>query len=327
MGAVNYHWANWQGRGSFVSTEAVTEIKDQASIEVAGRQLARSVSRWTEGLERFTPAIPNLNIYRREGPSEPCVCMVEPSVALVVQGTKQALLGQDVYIYDIRRFLITSLDLPAMMNIVEATPERPYLGLVLKLDLQAMAEIMVQRRLPPPPAQPAERGMVVGHTTPALVEAFQRLVNLLDEPESIPVLAPLIQREIYYRLLMSDQGARLWQIASVGSQSHRVARAIDWLKDHYAKPLRIDDLAAHVQMSASSFHHHFRQLTAMSPLQFQKWLRLNEARRLMLAGEADVSSAAFQVGYESPSQFSREYSRLFGASPRRDVEGLREGLR
>lgn len=296
-------------------------------LETARAALAQVVGRWTEGKEQFPTPIGDLNFYRREAPTAPQVCLVPPSVALVIQGTKQALLGQEVYTYDIRRFLITSLDLPAMMQVVDASPEKPYLGLVLKLDLQAMAEIMVQRRLPPPPTAPAERGMVVGQTSVALVQAFLRLVKLLDEPESIAVLAPLIQREIHYRLLMSDQGARLWQIASVGSQSHRVARAIDWLKSHYAKPLRIDDLAAHVQMSASTFHHHFRQLTAMSPLQFQKWLRLNEARRLMLAGEVDVSSAAFQVGYESPSQFSREYSRLFGASPRKDVEGLREGRR
>jgi AraC-like DNA-binding protein len=165
--------------------------------------------------------------------------------------------------------------------------------------------------------------MGIGTVTPHIVEPFKRLLDLLAEPDAIPVLASLISREIHYRLLMSDQAARLWQIASVGSQSQRVAKAIDWLKVNYASPLRIDELASRVQMSASSFHHHFRKLTAMSPLQYQKWLRLNEAKRLMLNENLDAAGAAFHVGYESPSQFSREYSRLFGISPKRDIVALR----
>lgn len=292
-------------------------------IEALRRPLAEAVARWIDGTSQLNTAVPNLTFYRREEPTQPASCMVEPSVALIVQGAKRALLGENVYDYDIRRFLITSLDLPVMMHIVEASPAKPYLGVVLKLDLHVVAELMMQSGMPPPTEHPSDRGMVIGETTPHLLHAFKRLLDLLDEPASIPVLAPLIQREICYRLLMSDQGARLWQIASVGSQSHRIARAIDWLKSHYAHALRIEELAACVQMSASSFHHHFRLLTAMSPLQFQKWLRLNEARRLMLTEHLDASTAAFQVGYESPSQFSREYSRLFGAPPRRDIENLR----
>ncbi|MGE5649297.1 MAG: AraC family transcriptional regulator N-terminal domain-containing protein [Bacillota bacterium] len=292
-------------------------------IDALRRPLAEAVARWTDGVNQLNTTIPNLMFFRREEPTQPANCMVEPSVALVVQGAKRALLGDNVYDYDIRRFLITSLDLPAMMHIVEASRDKPYLGVMLKLDLHVVAELMMQSGMPPPPEHASDRGMVLGETTPHLLHAFRRLLDLLDEPASIPVLAPLIQREICYRLLMSDQGARLWQIASVGSQSHRIARAIDWLKSHFAHPLRIEELAAHVQMSASSFHHHFRLLTAMSPLQFQKWLRLNEARRLMLADHLDASTAAFQVGYESPSQFSREYSRLFGTPPRRDIDNLR----
>jgi AraC-like DNA-binding protein len=158
-----------------------------------------------------------------------------------------------------------------------------------------------------------------GEGTLPLFEAFYRLVALLDEPDDIPILAPLVQREILYRLVMSDQGARLRQIASVGSPSHQAAWAISWLKAHFAEPLRIDDLASRLQMSPSAFHHHFRSLTAMSPLQYQKWLRLSEARRLMLGEHLDATTAAFRVGYESPSQFSREYRRLFGAPPSRDI--------
>ena len=157
--------------------------------------------------------------------------------------------------------------------------------------------------------------MAISEVTVPLLNSLQRLIELLDEPEDIPVLAPLIQREILYRLLVGDQGLRLRQIGAAGSQSQQIARAIDWLKDNFKQPLRVDDLATHARMSTSNFHHHFRALTAMSPLQFQKWLRLHEARLLMLTERLDASTAAFQVGYESPSQFSREYSRLFGAPP------------
>lgn len=296
-------------------------------IEALRESLAQGVSRWTAGVNQFATVIPNLTFYRSEMPTQLTSCMVEPSVAIVVQGAKRMLLGGDAYAYDGRRFLITSLDLPVMMQVVGASPEKPYLGMVLKLDLRQMAELMVQSSLLPPREQQDDRGMILSQTTPQLLDAFMRLLKLLDEPDAaISVLAPLIQREIYYRLLVSDQGMRLWQIASVGSQSHRIARAIDWLKSRYAQPLRIDKLASLVQMSTSSFHHHFRLLTAMSPLQFQKWLRLNEARRLMLTEQLDASTAAFQVGYESPSQFSREYSRLFGVPPLRDLKRMQPDL-
>jgi AraC-like DNA-binding protein len=183
---------------------------------------------------------------------------------------------------------------------------------------------MVDSNLPPPRAQESSRGMATGEVTLPLVAAFGRLIDLLSEPQDIPILAPVIQREIFYRLLVGDQGLRLRQMASIGSQSHQIARAIDWLKSNFARPLRIDDLATQVNMSISTFHHHFRVLTAMSPLQYQKWLRLHEARRLMLTERLDAGAAAFQVGYESPSQFSREYSRLFGSPPLRDITNLRQ---
>lgn len=285
--------------------------------------LADIIGRWTRGREDCSTSIPNLTFFRREAPTQPCACLVEPSVVLVVQGAKRMLMGSAAYAYDTDRFLITSLDLPASSQVVVASPDKPCLGLVLKLDLRLIAELIAQGGLPPPRDRSGDKGMGLGAITPLILEPFKRLLDLLDEPGAVAVLAPLIQREIHYRLLMSDQAARLWQIASVGSQGHRIARAIDWLKVNFAQALHIDELAAHVQMSASTLHHHFRQLTAMSPLQYQKWLRLNEARRLMLNEGLDAASAAFQVGYESPSQFSREYSRLFGAPPKRDIEGLR----
>jgi len=281
------------------------------------------IGRRTVGNTDSPSPIPNLSFFRREMPMPPTICLVAAGIVLVVQGEKQMLVGGEAYPYDIHRFLITSLDLPANSRIVSASPEKPCLGLVLKLDLRVMAELIAQGGLPFPTERSNDRGIGIGTVTPVLLEPFKRLLDLLDEPDTIPVLAPLIEREIHYRLLKSDQAARLWQIASVGSQGHRVAKAIDWLKVNYTAALRIEDLAAHVQMSPSSLHQHFRQLTAMSPLQYQKWLRLNEARRLMLNEDSDAASAAFEVGYESPSQFSREYTRLFGAPPKRDIEGLR----
>ena len=285
--------------------------------------MARTLGRWTEGVEDRSTPIADLSLFRREAPTPPGICRVEPSVVLLVQGKKRMLAGDDAYAYDSDHFLIASLDVPASSQVLEASSKRPCLGLTLKLDLRLIAELVPQVRLAPREDRSAARGMALGAVTPTLLESFKRLTDLLDEPDAIEVLAPLVRRELHYRLLTSDQAGRLRQIASVGSQSHLIARAIDWLKANYASPLRIEELAERVHMSASSLHHHFRQLTAMSPLQYQKWLRLNEARRLMLNEGFDAAGAAFKVGYESPSQFSREYARLFGAPPRRDVVNLR----
>jgi AraC-like DNA-binding protein len=227
-------------------------------------------------------------------------------------------------VYDAHHYLITSVNLPTVVQIIEASPDKPYLGLRLKFDLREIAQMMVDSNLPKPRTQQSSRGMATGEVTLPLLTAIQRLVDLLADQQDIPILAPIIQREIIYRLLVGDQGERLRQIASSGSQSNQIARAIDWLKGNFSEPLSIDDLAAKSSMSTSTFHHHFRSMTALSPLQFQKQLRLQEARRLMLTERMDAANAAFQVGYESPSQFNREYNRLFGAPPLRDITNLRQ---
>jgi len=265
-----------------------------------------------------------LILARRVQPSEPISILYEPRICVIAQGAKRVQLGDDAYVYDAHHFLLTSVDLPTFVQVIKASPEKPYLGLVLHINQREISQLMVDSNLPPPRPQQSSRGMATGEVTLPLLAAFQRLIDLLDEPKDIPILAPIIEREIFYRLFIGDQGVRLRQIAAAGSQSNQIARTIDWLKGNFTKPLRIDDLAAQVNMSTSTFHHHFRQVTAMSPLQYQKWLRLNEARRLMLAEDQDATTAAFQVGYESPSQFSREYSRLFGAPPRRDITILRQ---
>ena len=303
--------------------KAFKQVTDRNSMVVALEGLGQSIAQWTDKGDQLVTAIPGLSLYRRDEPTQPMSGMYEPSICLIAQGAKRVLLGDETYVYDAQHFLITSVNLPTVAQIIKASRERPWLGLKLKLDQREISQLMVDSNLPPLRTQQSSRGMAIGEVTLPLISAFQRLIDLLAEPKDIPILAPIIQREIVYRLLVGDQGARLRQMASAGSQSQQIARAIDWLKSHFTNPVRIEDLATQVNMSPSTFHHHFRALTAMSPLQYQKCLRLNEARRLMLSERLDATSAAFQVGYQSPSQFSREYSRSFGAPPLRDITILR----
>jgi len=304
--------------------EAITDTTEDSRLEAAIAALGESIARWTEQGEQFTTAVPELALFQRTEPSEPITGMYEPSLCLVAQGAKRVQLGDDTYVYDAHHYLITSVHLPTVVQVTEASREKPYLGLRLKFDLREVSQLMADSNLPSPRTQQSNRGMATGEVTLPLATAVQRLIDLLDTEQDIPILAPIIQREIIYRLLVGDQGSRLRQIAAAGSQSQQIARAIEWLKGNFTQPLRIDDLAAQARMSSSTFHHHFRSMTALSPLQYQKQLRLQEARRLMLAERLDAATAAFQVGYESPSQFSREYGRLFGAPPLRDISKLRQ---
>ena len=304
--------------------QAVKQIFENNSMEITLNALKKSIARWTDKGGLIETAIPGLSLYRLDEPTPPTSIMYQPRICMVAQGAKRVLLGDDTYVYDEHHLLIASVDLPTVVQIIKASRKKPYLGLVLKLDQREISQLMVDSNLPLPRPQQSSRGMATCEVTLPLLNAFQRLMDLLAEPKDIPILAPIIQREIVYRLLVGDQGSHLRQIASAGSQSQQIARAIDWLKDNFTQPLRIDDLATQVNMSTSTFHHHFRALTAMSPLQYQKWLRLYEARRLMLTEHQDAATAAFQVGYESPSQFSREYKRLFGAPPLRDITKLRQ---
>jgi len=305
-------------------SEDVMGNSEENSVDGAIEVLRESIARLTETEELHTTAVPGLSLFRREAATEPVTGMYEPSICMVAQGAKRVVLGDDTFVYDAHHYLITSVHLPTVVQIIEASASKPYLGLRLKFDLKEISQLMVDSNLPQPRVQQSSRGMATGAVTLPLINAIQRLIDLLSDKNDIPILAPIIQREIIYRLLVGDQGERLRQIASAGSQSHQISRAIDWLKNNFTQPLRIDDLAAHVSMSSSTFHHHFRSMTALSPLQFQKKLRLQEARRLMLAERLDAANAAFQVGYESPSQFNREYNRFFGAPPVRDITNLRQ---
>ncbi len=250
----------------------------------------------------------------------------KPSLALIAQGAKQVVLGDDVYRYGGTDYLLTSIDLPVTTQIVEASTEKPYLSVMFQIDTARIASLLEHAGHQDSAPVPAARGMAVSTVTPELEDAAIRLLRLLDRPGDIPALLPLIEQEIIYRILTGPQSGRLRQMAITESQSHQVSRACIWLKEHYALPLKIEELANRVSMSVSSLHHHFKAITAMSPMQYQKQLRLQEARRLMLEDMLDAGSAGHQVGYESQSQFSREYARQFGEPPLRDVGRVRRSL-
>jgi len=247
----------------------------------------------------------------------------EPSVALVVQGRKRVDLGRATFIYGESRFLLTSVDLPVTSQVIEASEEYPYLCLRLKLEMPMVRELLSREEIPVAAVQPDSPAMVTGETTVEFLNAFCRLIDLLNTPQDIPFLCGLIEREIIYRILRSAEGQRLRAIATLGDQSHRTAKAIAWIRANYAKELRLEHLAQMAGMGVSTLHHHFRALTALSPLQYQKQLRLHAARGRMLMDGLDAASAAFEVGYESASQFNREYRRFFGQPPMRDVRTLR----
>ncbi|GAB6126200.1 AraC family transcriptional regulator [Humidesulfovibrio idahonensis] len=293
-------------------------------LGAARQELLRTIVKHAKKGDFSMTAIPGLGLSHREAPTEQTGYIHEPSLCLVVQGAKRLLLGEEVFSYDADHYLIVSVDLPVVGQILDASPEKPFLAMVLKLDPRMISQLLVDGNLPQPRTQQTSRGMAVSRVTLSMLCAFQRLLDLLDQPEDIPILAPLVQREIVYRLLVGEQGPRLRQMGAAGTQSNQLAQAIDWLKKNYTQPLRVDDLAAHASMSTSTFHRHFRELTAMSPLQFQKRLRLHEARRIMFTDHLDATSVAFQVGYESSTQFNREYSRVFGAPPLRDIKSLRQ---
>jgi len=269
-------------------------------------------------------AVPGLSLYRR---SEPTVCAsatYAASLIVFVQGEKSIQTGARSCLCTRTSYLLTSVDLPVVSQVTKATPQEPILALVMSLEMPLVREILSQEEFHKTEVPCVARGMAVGENTVALLGASSRLLDLIDAPEEILFLSGLIQREIIYRLLRGPLGGNLRAIATLGEQSQRTARAVQWLRDNYTRPLRVEQLAEVARMGVSTLHHHFRALTAMSPLQYQKHLRLHTARQRMVVDGLDAASAAFEVGYESPSQFSREYSRFFGQSPVRDARAQRQ---
>ncbi|QDT43384.1 HTH-type transcriptional activator RhaS [Gimesia alba] len=285
------------------------------------KALAQAVERHSATNKVSSTPIPELKLSCFSAPTELTSLVYEPCLCIIAQGAKEVLLAGESYQMDPAQFLLVSVDLPVDARVVQATPDTPYLGLQISLDPRVVGELLADGSEVTTPG-PSERGLAVTTVESHLLTSLTRLVDLLDTPRDIRPLAPLILREITYRVLTGPQGLRLRQIALAGAPAYRIARAIRWLKDHFADPLRIESLADHVGMSNSAFHQHFKNVTAMTPLQYQKRMRLQEARNLMLSEKLEAAEAAFRVGYESPSQFSREYRRMFGAPPRQDVATL-----
>jgi AraC-like DNA-binding protein len=288
------------------------------------QELSARVARLTPSDGSHQSALRSLMLTRG---SAPTVCMptvYQPCLAIVVQGRKRALLNDEVFHYDALNYLVVSVTLPAMGQVLEASPEHPYLSLRLNLDLEQIARLVLELGDRGPLPSTADRGLFVARLDEPLLDAVLRMVKLLDTPEDIAVLGPVVEREIYYRILRGELGSRLVDLAQSEGGNHRIVRAIEWLKQRYAAPLRIEELAEAVHMSPSALHHRFKAVTAMSPLQYQKQLRLHEARRMMFSDGLESATAAHRVGYESASQFSREYRRLFGAPPRAEIARLRD---
>lgn len=268
-------------------------------------------------------AAPGLYLYRRSSPTGPLYGVTEPSFCVIAQGSKEVLLGKERYRYDASHYLLVSAELPVAGHIVDASREQPYLAVRLVLDPAVVTEVLIEAGLHASGMDGPVKVMAVCRLDVSLLDAVVRVVRLLDSPGHYEVLAPLVIREIIYRLCLGEQGGRLRQIAVSGGRAHRIAKAIELLRTNHNKPLRIAGLARQLGMSVSGLHHHFKAATGMSPLQFQKQFRLQEARRLLLAGDVDAATAGYRVGYDDASHFSREYRRLFGEPPLRDVERLR----
>jgi AraC-like DNA-binding protein len=281
--------------------------------------LATLVARHVPRTGMVATLIDRLSLFRADQPTVPLPAVYSASLCLIAQGTKRVSLGGQSLVYDAAHYLLVSVDLPLVGHVTEASPDAPYLCCKIDIDQAALADLILAEGSRAPKADlPA---LAVYRSDDDLVDAACRLMRLLDRPESIAALAPLVEREILYRLLTGPHGPALRHMAVADSHLNQVGRAIATIRTRFDRPLRIDDIAA-AGMSPSSLHEHFKSVTRMTPLEYQKQLRLQEARRLMLAEGSSAGSAGFSVGYESPSQFSREYARLFGAPPRRDIDRL-----
>jgi len=298
------------------------DLRLEAALDELAARITRSTEDAGDGLH--ATALRGLQLGRATASLPRVHGLSSPCIGVIAQGSKRIILGDEVYEYDRAHFIAGSVDLPVASQVIDASPEKPFLSLKFELEPREVAGLLVEvPALAAPAEAPPARGIFVTRTQPDLAEAFLRLLRLLDAPEDIPALEAGARREVLYRILKSEPGGRLRELAGLSGRSPRIAKAIRWLRQNFHRPLRIEELAALANMSASSFHEHFRAMTAMSPLQFQKQLRLHEARQLLMSEALDAATAGHRVGYESPSQFSREYSRLFGVPPATDMKRLR----
>lgn len=286
-------------------------------------ELASIVSKYAPTDGSHATLIANVNCLKFSVADMKIPDIYTPSLCVIVQGRKQVLLEHDLYHYAPSEFLAVSVDLPLIGHVIEAAPDRPYLCLQIMINAHEMSDLVMRSGSSPLVESKGGRGIFVGKVNPTTMDAVLRLARLLDSPKDIPTLAPLILREIHYRVLNGEYGPSIAQMAIPGSHVQKIARVIQHIRTDIAQPIRVQDLAELVSMSVSSLHYHFKLVTAMSPLQYCKRLRLTEARQIMLSEGADASSTAYRVGYESPSQFSREYARMFGSPPLRDIQNVR----
>lgn len=296
---------------------------DRPSQASLSGQLAEIVGRFTPIDGEHRTAIPSLVFHRYSAPSKEESAFTKVALIFAAQGAKTVTVGDVSYSYDPHHCLVTSIDMPVIGRVTQASTERPYLCFAYEIDTRKVADLVATRELPPPDEAPTGLGISLSRLPADLLSAAYRLASLLETPKHIPALAPLIEQEILYRLLMSSQGMRLRHALVAESRAFKVSKAVEWIKAHFDGPMRIDELADHVNMSVSSLHQHFKDATALSPLQYQKRLRLQEARRLLIRRASDVGIVASTVGYENLSQFHREYKRLFGAPPVQDAVRLR----
>lgn len=287
------------------------------------RELAFKIAAFIGSAEKRTTPIPGLTLHQRTAPTVACHVTYEPCIMLVPQGRKQVQIGSRTLTHDWSRFLLVSIDMPAVTRVSEASPDTPCLAASLKVDLAVVREFLSHEEFQGRDATPGGPALSTPRVTPEFLDAWRRLLDLLTRPEDIPFLSGLIEREILYRILRGPEGARLRAIATLSDPSHRAAKAIAWIRANYSRRLPVKELAEVAGMAVTTLHHHFRALTGLSPLQYQKRIRLQAARARMLAGDVDAATVAFEVGYESASQFSREYRRLFGEPPVRDIRRLR----
>ncbi|WP_233151713.1 AraC family transcriptional regulator [Pelomonas sp. KK5] len=310
---------------AFKRQESGDRSAEQMQITVMRAELAAQIERHTAGIDGIhATAVPQLGLARLTEPPPMGHALHQPALCVLAQGSKRLILNDEVYVYDSSTYLVVSQNLPVSGHVIAASRDVPYLGLKVEFDPREIASLVLELGATIDAPRRAERAMFTGEMSTALLDPLLRLVNLLDTPADIATLAPLCKREILYRVLRSPEGWRLAQMAVTDSHSQRITQVINWLHTNFDRPLQVEALARDAAMSVSSLHAHFKSVTAMSPLQFQKQLRLQEARRIMLAERVDAGLAGHRVGYESASQFNREYARFFGAPPARDIKRLRE---
>lgn len=309
--------------GALADPRAADAAREAQRVQANREELVERIGRAVHE-DGTVQALPSLYLSRVSVPLERLHSVLEPSLCVIAQGSKEVLLGASRYRYDPAHYLLATVEVPRVSQVLEASKERPYFSLRLELTASLVGAVMVESGLSSSPGPADVRAIAVSTVDGRLLDAIVRLVRLVDAPAEARVLLPLISREIIYRLLLGDQGSRLRHLAMLGGYAPRMAQAVERLRQQYDQPLRVEHLARELGMSVSGLHHHFKAVTALSPLQFQKRLRLLEARRLLLGDDLDAASAAYRVGYRDASHFNREYKSLFGVPPMRDVRRLRQ---